>query len=395
MEEQRNIELDSKIDSSLIRLLGLSVYGDCRKYWNLLEAGEQIRLCGEANRYGLGPYFYWALRHDLPEREHDRFKAQYVLRSAAAMKNQQALTRLYNVFEKEHIRFAPMKGIDLAYRHYPSPALRWFGDWDILFHPDDCEQALEVLKHSGWEAPYLDSAHPPGHHHYVRHYREAFQLEPHWTLPQFSGIEPRELWRYIYPMAPGAFRHVLSPELKMLLLTRHAAAGDYRHFPGTKLLLDAAFLMRKEPIDWTGLARMAARWNLPYSGNLLGAWPEFFSAEYLNEMKPDARMAQAFRNIFDMQFSFENVSSAEWVVNQKRVGTVTWIRQRLRGIRPQGIRMKYHLPEHGSLIRLAAAYTYDLSSKFFRFLWYSLHRNLKVKDYYKLIDEAEGRNAGR
>lgn len=138
MEEQRNIGLGSKIDSSLIRLLGLSVYGDCRKYWNSLETGEQIRLCGEANRYGLGPYFYWALRHDLPERVHDRFKAQYTLRSAAAMKNQQGLTRLYDVFEKEHIRFAPMKGIDLAYRHYPSPALRWFGDWDILFHPDDC-----------------------------------------------------------------------------------------------------------------------------------------------------------------------------------------------------------------------------------------------------------------
>ena len=44
----------------------------------------------------------------------------------------------------------PLKGANLAYRHYPDPALRPMADLDLLVHPENAQQALAALEMLGY-----------------------------------------------------------------------------------------------------------------------------------------------------------------------------------------------------------------------------------------------------
>ena len=47
------------------------------------------------------------------------------------------LNQLKQILKKQTIRFTFIKGADLAFNAFPSPAIRTFNDIDLLLHPDD------------------------------------------------------------------------------------------------------------------------------------------------------------------------------------------------------------------------------------------------------------------
>ena len=178
------------------------------------------------------------------------------------MRSSFALERLRGIFRKSGLRFVLIKGADLAYRLYPEPALRLYGDWDIWFHPDDCENALKVLKEDGWKIPKLfsdehEEAIKTTTHHFSTHVREGHLLEPHFSLANFNRIDPLNLWSYTVEGPHGGGERVLSPELNLLMLTRHAASMSYFHANLPKLLADASVVMKKEKVDFEKLRLMA------------------------------------------------------------------------------------------------------------------------------------------
>ena len=353
------------VDLNLIKFLGRCVYGDPVAYYLDLSVPDRRKLLKEAQKNG---YLNWIYRYLQPVLKPEISAVAgraYQTSQAAALSDECGLRRLYRVLAQAGLRFVPIKGVDLAFRVYPDAALRNFVDWDIWFHPDDCEAALPVLRQDGWLAPYLETRRKTARQHYAAHCRGDKTLEPHCTLSRFGKVDPLKLWEHTVPDAeiPGMRR--LTPELNFLMLNRHASANCYRFAKIPQLLVDTAFLMQKTPVDFAGSRRLSEQWQLPYAGDLPAAYPEFFPPEILAELQADPVRSAAYRNLFDFRAKLPDSSLTSWrladATAQGQLG-----RQAigfLKNHRATVIRSRYYLPERGAYGRLAWAYCRYLAGK--------------------------------
>jgi len=380
--------MDNKLDRGLLYFFKAAVSGISGTYYLQLAAPEQACLREKLKSQKLLPLFYYFLHPILPEDLNSKLSLIYRKRSIIMLQMQVAFKELCQLFEQNQIRFAPFKGMDLAYRCYPAPALRYLSDWDVLIHPDDCVRALELLAGNGWQ-PERPVDLNTMHHHYSQHYKNGICLEPHRTFAQFGGVDAYDLWKYITPVAPGRFQHVLSAELNLLQSACHAASWMYSHQPAVKLLLDAAFLMQKNPVDWAELKQMARQWDLPYPGNLLSAYPEFWTPETLQIMQGDAEAAAAFRELVESNFDIENVEAGEFDLHDERGGVLQGVKHGFKRMSARSLRQKYHLPESGAYWRLSRCFIWDLLGKGGRFIKYMFCPDKQLKARRKLIKQAE------
>ena len=380
--------MNNKLEPELLEFLRQAVAGGAAEFYCALSEAAQQKLLEQIKEQKLMPFAGYLLAEHLPAETAEKSVMLYRKNSIRMLKMQVEFKNLCQLLSGYSIRFAPFKGMDLAYRCYPAPALRYLNDWDILIHPDDCSKALEVLAQDGWttrETLNLNTLH----HHYVQHFKNDVCLEPHRTFAQFGQVAPRDLWEHITPVAPGSFQHVLSAELNLLQLTCHAASWLYSHQKTVKLLLDAAYLLKKEPVDWIKLKKLARQWNLPYPGNLLSAYPEFFAPEVLHSMQGDAEAAAAFRQLAESEFEQTNVDAGEFDLNDERGGLARGVRRGFNRFTARALRRKYHLPERGAYLRLSVLAMWDLMIKFCRLGKYLLMPDKKLKARRKLIKTAE------
>jgi hypothetical protein len=169
------------------------------------------------------------------------------------------LVRLLRAFEDEGIAVIPIKGPLLADRYYRQPALREFGDLDLLVSEADRERAWQLLLRLNYHSPYQNS-HLQNRYHVVFRHRDSEEVvELHWRIagPQF-GVYYRGgfLWE-------GAHRvlylgtNVLQPtiEANLLYLAIHAYKHDWARL---QWLLDFPELLASaEGVDWNVLDRLA------------------------------------------------------------------------------------------------------------------------------------------
>lgn len=352
-----------------------------------MKAGELTReeFLEQAEPFLAEEFLYYRLKDQLPAPYLEKFKQSFLSAFGSSVQTEIPLQALYRLFEENSIRFAPIKGIDLAWRIYPSPALRRFSDWDILFHPEDCQRATELLFANGWTSPHF-SPDPPIHHHYAPFYRGRIMLEPHRALSRLTEIEPAEVWEEIHPVS--GTRHALSPELYAFLLERHACADGFR-VRHVRYLLDAAFLMVKTPIQWDRVRHLARRWHLPYPGNFFGAYAAFFPKEILTAMNPDPVRAEAYRQLIRLPDQFGTLKREEW--SMQRYFSVKWVRHHLGRLSPRGIRNYYNLPAHGAYGRLIGGY-FRIIRQYAGFCFHRFALRRSVKRYQDLLKLAEGDN---
>lgn len=122
--------------------------------------------------------------------------------------------------------------------------------------------------------------------------KTAFCLEPHFTLPNFNGIPVRELWKECIPIQEGACRHVLPPELNLLLLYRHNNIDFFRKSNLPKLLTDLGFLLKSSRINWEKLARLCRNFRFGTPELLFQAFPEFFPELLRRKILPPKQLAR-------------------------------------------------------------------------------------------------------
>ena len=269
--KQKNTNCYYEIPVSLLRFLGECMYGDPAAYYSCLNEAGRAELDAQRRTFGMTAWFYRYLSSVLPKEKCLAYQKVYQARQVKAMLGARELKRLYGVLASHGLRFVPMKGADLTYRLYPDAALRNFFDWDIWFHPDDCERALAVLAEDGWKVPEYYSmdrelVRSTGAHHFPAHVRGQYKIEPHFMFANFGEIAPQEIWRKAIDYPGGDGQRVLSPEMNLLMLTRHAASISYYHAQLPKLLTDAAIVIQKERVKFDELRELAQSWNLPYSG---------------------------------------------------------------------------------------------------------------------------------
>ena len=387
---------DCGIPTSLLRFLGACLYGDARAFYAGLNETGGAELEAQGKQFGMTAWFYRFLYDVLPEAKRAEYQRLYQARQVRAMLEKQELRRLYRVFESHGLRFVPIKGVDLAYRLYPDAALRVFGDWDIWFHPDDCERALAVLKEDGWKVPEFFKKHPnngkenENYHHFSPHVRGHHIMEPHFSLSKFNNINPLEIWNYTVDYPDGDGQRVLSPEMNLLMLARHASSQSFLHARIPKLLTDAAIVMRKESIDFAELRKISARWNLPYPGELLAAFQEFFPIGVVSKFKSDPVKTSKYRAIFEFRESLGKSLGMAIELNrhEARRELTGGILKHVVSLKPDKIRHIYLLPSHGAWGRVLRAYGHWIWTRSWQGITW-IQRKTKIREYVRLVKEIE------
>jgi len=391
--DNNDMSHDYHIPITLLDYLGSCIYGDPKSYYIGLNEDKRAELEVQGKNFGMTAWLYRYLCDVLPETKRTEYQKIYYARQVKALMSAKELNRLYSILSVHNLRFVPIKGADLAYRLYPDAALRTFNDWDIWFHPDDCEHALSVLTGDGWEVEYSSKDHEAiyvkGTHHFSAFIRGQHIIEPHFTLANFEDIAPYKMWEYTmdHPANNGA--RILSPEMNLLMLTRHAATKSYYHAQIPKLLTDAAMVM-KEKVDFDKLRKMSTYWGLPYPGDFLAAFPEFFPATVIERFDANPERAEAFRKIFELrgelgEQDFVSLSLGRYEV---RSNVFCGLLKRFRALNQSAIRSIYHLPKHSAWWRVVWAYMCWFCSRSRRALTW-IQRKPVFQDYVYLVDRVE------
>lgn len=157
----------------------------------------------------------------------------------------------------ERVPVLPLKGLHLAHRLYPSPALRDMGDLDLLVRGPDLRRADGVLRDLGYVA---DRDPLPGGGDYlnavVYSRGEGLPVHLHWRVSNASlphrmvRIDEEEIWR-------EACDGGMAPHHLLVTLCEHALKHSY---DALVHLTDIELAARRA--DWERVADAARRWGL-------------------------------------------------------------------------------------------------------------------------------------
>ena len=391
------MDYDYGIPTLLLQFLGACLFSDAKGYYTGLSETARSKLEMQGQSFGVTAWFYRYLCDILPPRQKTQYQKNYLERQVKALMDAQELKRIYHIFSAHNLRFVPIKGADLTYRLYPDIALRMFMDWDIWFHPDDCKRALDVLKEDGWRVPKSYSANHEtvmkfASHHFSPHLRGQYAIEPHFRLANFKGVDLQEMWKKTIQYPDGEGQRVLSPEMNVLMLTRHAASDSYYHAHLPKLLTDVAMVMQKEEVDFPKLRSIAACWHLPYPGDMLAAFPEFFPPSKIEQFNANPQKATEFRRLFELRGKMDNKPNRVALLldrygasRQMRNGVLNYI----LSLKPDKIRHIYLLPQNGAWGSVAWAYICYLSTRIWWVLSTLIQRDHLLYQYSEIVESIE------
>ena len=379
------------------RILGTLFYGESEgivSLWKDLDDSSRDEFLKVCSKDGTVSFVYRKLYEAGLRDGLEKLEAQNARHNAFAIGNQMKFDSLCKLLDGHGIRYAPIKGIDLAFRVYPSPTLRAYCDWDVLFHYEDIYKAVQLLADNGWgTAVPVNADHLPYHFHFPIMRKDGIALEPHWMLPGFDGNTPEQIWRFIHPVGDGAFRHVLEPALNMLLLTRHASRGYYTVIPLSRMLLDAAYIMRLDGFDWKRCREVSDELNLPCSADFLAAFCGFFPDSIREEMSADDERSEAYRKLFEQRTEMHSKPKRDnLTLNNGMFFSLPWLKYLARRLFSSvGVRKRHNLPKQGQYFKVLAYMFWDILCNVWRCTCLLIRRDTAVNDYAELIRVAEGR----
>ena len=185
---------------------------------------------------------------------------------AAALSLERRLLELDAAFGSASIDFLVLKGTAVAHLVYPDPALRLFGDVDLLFPAERFEQALEVARDLGYVRPAEEAR--PG---FDRRFGKGAtlkgptgnELDAHRTLVFGTfgfAIDLDELFRSATAFELGGRKlRALGPETRLLHACYHASLGDSR--PRYSSVRDIAQMLTTGTHDPDRVLALAREWQ--------------------------------------------------------------------------------------------------------------------------------------
>lgn len=277
------------------------------------------------------------------------------------------LQRIKKLFRDNNIRFAPIKGADLAYSCYPDPALRFRCDIDLLVHPDDIARAVAAAADDGWISP-----HRYRHEHHVPSmYKKHAMLELHFNLPDFPPGSVSRIWELLLREGESTEFH-LPPELSLAVAFQHAR--KHRWINSAALIADYAFLLKAHPgFDWECARVRAREFEAADPALLCFALPELFPPEVMPQgSPPPSEVTGALRGAMLTAVNFRTHQDSD-VMNRPDRFSRNWWRSRIAGFRPESVRFHYHLPDSAGSMRMFRAYCRMAVDKFV-LVWNGLFR---------------------
>jgi len=237
-----------------------------------LEAGPNWdAVLPRMQTHGLIPLIYHRLESlgfvGVPPQVQKQLKATF---RNNAMRNVLMAEELASVLGKlsaAQVPAIPIKGVALAESLYGDAALRTGTDIDVLVHPKNVTESLNVIHSCGYAAR---CGSPPFLYRLVRHGKDfelrrngpkmVFALELHFGLVWGGGVERRlvaDIWSDALPRPfHGVPAFALSPEWEFLHLAEHAARHGLFSF---KWLVDLDWLVERGAVDWQSAREKAER----------------------------------------------------------------------------------------------------------------------------------------
>ena len=310
------------------------------------------------------------------------FQGDYRAAAMQELPQRFAMERLAGIFDKAGMRFAPIKGADIAVNYYPDPVLRIRCDLDVLVHPDDIGTAERLARADGWRqtAVYEHEYHRPVL------VKQNVHLELHYNLPDVGDEHVAYLWEQLIREPGTNSRYRLPPELTALLVFHHARLHYW--LTGVVALADLGFILgRVKSLDWSRIDEFAKHFGIAAPQALFHAFAGFFPARYLPAgTPPPEEILRAIRVAVQAHLNLNE--HRELVMGLDRFSP-DWWRKRFRGFSPSVVRFTYHLPPRGSFFRLLGGYLLMIRDKSKMAVWVLTHRNDKKLTALEAVNRVE------
>jgi Uncharacterised nucleotidyltransferase len=185
----------------------------------------------------------------------------------AALNIERKLLRTADRLEQAGIRPVVLKGPALAHTLYPDPALRAFGDLDLLVRTEDWRETCDVLADSGYRRG-LPEPHAGFDERFgkaaVHRNGDGIELDLHRTLvlgPFGLWLHPDELFEHAVPFTLGGRTLLrLDDADRLIHACLHASLGTLPDQLWT--VRDVAQTALDSDLDWALVEDRARRWRV-------------------------------------------------------------------------------------------------------------------------------------
>jgi len=117
-------------------------------------------LPAQAEIFGIGPLLWHHLRQaeiSIPSETERTLRGMYLRERALNQAHTRTLVELQSLLGQAGIQALILKGLAIAYKYYPDPALRPVSDIDLLLKKEDMLSTLHILGDAGYRVNFPDS----------------------------------------------------------------------------------------------------------------------------------------------------------------------------------------------------------------------------------------------
>lgn len=218
---------------------------------------------------GLGPLAYRRYQQSSPALA-AALAADYYSAVAENSLFRQQLQRLEAAFVEAQIPLTLLKGAALNRTVYGHPAERVMSDVDLWVHPDQMQDAFELLQTLGFSFSSKTSRPPALQQLSLGElplYGDGVLIELHWSpfpgwwLQRTAAVDDSAVWARREP-AGAAGIYQLGPEDTVLHLAIHLAINHQFGLYPLRSLVDIARTAQQRLVDWAIVARRAQQWRV-------------------------------------------------------------------------------------------------------------------------------------
>lgn len=287
------------IISTMLNLVSACVFDDNPKLiWHSISIEDQCEVLSLADKCGYRSILYYYLKDEFPKEFSRECKLDFISLAAKSIQREKAIGEIQQIFKENQIDFTFVKGAFAAINFYPSPALRYSSDIDLLVKNSDSIRAFTIAKAHGWKP--IHEFFELNKQHFPSQIKKHVFLEIHTFLFGTIKEENQELWSELK-------KYNYNSELCLLHILHHALR-HHNFLNITKAILDVGFILKTKTINWEYFRYLEKKFLC--SGLLdflLNSFPEFFSRSGIIPQKPIPK---------SLQNSLKNVVLGTYPTNQ-------------------------------------------------------------------------------
>lgn len=247
------------------------------KTFDLDPATDWVAVCDLARAHGVTSLLYWKIEEggvpqagpQIPVKVRAGLQRDFYVAAARAMVTEWRLVSVLKTLEAASVPALVIKGAAIA-ALYPDPALRPYGDLDVLVRRTQLDEAVGALERLGYHCTYSPAwSLDYGYDVPMASDNGQSVVELHWRLDYLAGVgrpPVEDLWARSIPYLVDGQAGLQLEDVDMVLhLCAHAAIKHRAHL-GLRPLCDLSQITHEwESVQWNKLTRRASNYGLARS----------------------------------------------------------------------------------------------------------------------------------